>query len=170
MRQEDRGEQEGSGPALTRRAFIKSAGVAGAMFFMAGALPSLVKPALAAVKEENINEVLRRQFGSRKVSMSHVSINAPIIAENGAVVPLTITSDLPMNANDYVKKINVYADGNPEPYIAGISLTPANGKAMFALRIKMRKTSNVRAILETSTGKLYGAIRPVKVTIGGCGG
>ena len=163
-------EQEDKGPALTRRTFIKSAGVAGAMFLAAGAFPPLVRPALAAVKGENINEVLKRQFGNRKVSMSHVTINAPIIAENGAVVPLTITSDLPMNNNDYVKKINVYADGNPEPYIAGIDLTPANGKAMFALRIKMRKTSNVRAILETSRGQLYGAIKPVKVTIGGCGG
>ncbi len=170
MRQENREEQEGTGPALTRRGFIKAAGVAGAMFVVAGALPSLAETAFAAVKEESIEAVLKRQFGNRKVTMAHVKINAPIIAENGAVVPLTITSDLPMDSNNYVKRINVYADGNPEPYVAGIDLTPANGKAMFALRIKMRKTSNVRAILETSGGQLFGAIKPVKVTIGGCGG
>ena len=163
-------EQEEKEMALTRRGFIKSAGAAGAMLVMAGALPSLVKSVFPARPKEDINEVLKRQFGGRKVSMSNVNINAPIIAENGAVVPITITSGLPMSKDDYVKKINVYADGNPEPYVAGISLTPANGKAEFALRIKMAKTSNVRAILETSKGKLYGAIRPVKVTIGGCGG
>ena len=167
---ENKEEQEERELALTRRTFIKSAGVAGAMFLMAGALPSLVRPALAAPREENISAVLKRLFGNRKVIMSHVTINAPIIAENGAVVPVTVISDLPMEKNNYVKKINVLVDGNPQPYVAGISLTPANGKAEFALRIKMRKTSNVRAIIETSSGKLYGAIKPVKVTIGGCGG
>ncbi len=164
-------EREEKELALTRRAFIKSAGAAGAMFLMAGALPSLARPAFAAARQtESINDVLKRQYGGRKVNMSHVNINAPIIAENGAVVPVTISSDLPMGKDDYVKSIKVYADGNPEPYVAGISLTPANGKAGFALRIKMAKTSNVRAVLETSKGKLYGAVKSVKVTIGGGGG
>lgn len=163
-------DQKEKGPALSRRAFIKSAGVAGAMLFMAGSLPSLVRPALAAQKKLNISDVLRSQFGDKKVSMSHVVLKAPLIAENGAVVPVTISSDLPMRSDDYVKKINIYAEGNLDPYVAGIDLTPANGKAEFAMRIKMRKTSNVRVVLETSKGKLYGAVRPVKVTIGGCGG
>ena len=163
-------EQKDKGPALTRRAFIKSAGAACAVLFMAGSLPSLVKPAFGAPKEEGINDVLKRQFGSKKVSMSNVDIKAPIIAEDGAVVPITITSDLPMRSDDYVKKINIYAEGNLQPFVAGIDLTPANGKAEFAMRIKMRKTSNIRVVLETSKGKLYGATKPVKVTIGGCGG
>ncbi len=163
-------EQKDKGLALSRRAFLKTGGAACAMFLVAGSLPQLARPAFAAQKEESINEVLRRQFGGRQVSPSHVNIKAPIIAENGAVVPITIVSDLPMRSDDYVKKINVYAEGNAEPYVAGIDLTPANGKAEFALRIKMRKTSNVRVVLETSRGKLYGAARSVKVTIGGCGG
>jgi predicted secreted protein len=54
--------------------------------------------------------------------------------------------------------------------VAGVDLTPANGKAEFSMRIKMRKTANVRVVLETSKGKLYGATKAVKVTIGGCGG
>ncbi len=163
-------KQKEKGPALTRRAFIKSTGAACAMLFVAGSLPSLVRPAAAAPNEKNINDVLKKQFGNKNVSMSHVDIKAPIIAENGAVVPITITSDLPMRSDDYVKKINVYAEGNLEPYVAGIDLTPANGKAEFAMRIKMRKTSNVRVVLETSKGQLYGAAKAVKVTIGGCGG
>ncbi len=156
--------------ALTRRAFLKSAGAACAVLLAAGSLPSLVERASAAPAEKSINDVLKKQFGNKSVSMSHVNIQAPIIAENGAVVPITITSDLPMKSDDYVKKINVYAEGNLDPYVAGIDLTPANGKAEFSMRIKMRKTSNVRVVLETSTGKLYGAAKAVKVTIGGCGG
>jgi sulfur-oxidizing protein SoxY len=163
-------EQKEKGPELTRRGFITSTGAACAMLLMAGSLPSLVRQAFAAPKQENINDVLKKRFGDRKVSMSHVDIEAPIIAENGAVVPVTITSDLPMRSDDYVKKINVYAEGNLDPYVAGIDLTPANGKAEFAMRIKMRKTANVRVVLETSRGKLYSASKSVKVTIGGCGG
>ncbi len=155
---------------LTRRAFLTSTGAACAMLLAAGALPALVEQAIAAPHQENINVVQKKQFGNQPVSMSHVAIDAPIIAENGAVVPITISSDLPMRHDDYVKKINVYVEGNLEPYVAGIDLTPANGKAAFEMRIKMRKTSNVRVVLETSKGKLYGATKPVKVTIGGCGG
>lgn len=155
---------------LSRRAFLKTGGAACAMFLVAGSLPGLVKPAFGAPKKESIKDVMKRQFGDRHMSMSHVDIKAPIIAENGAVVPIRVVSDLPMRPDDYVKKMYIYAEGNLEPYVAGVDLTPANGKADFSLRIKMRKTANVRAVVETSKGKLYEATRAVKVTIGGCGG
>ncbi len=102
--------------------------------------------------------------------MSHVTMKTPIIAENGAVVPINISSDLPMEPGNYVKKIYILVDKNLDPFIASMGLTPANGKAAVSLRIKMRKTSLVRTILETSNGKLYGSTKTVKVTIGGCGG
>jgi sulfur-oxidizing protein SoxY len=119
---------------------------------------------------ENINDTLKRLFGSRKIEMANVDLKAPIIAENGAAIPITVISDLPMDKDNYVKKIYILVEGNLKPHIATIDLAPVNGKAEFAMRIKMRKSSNVRAVLETSSGKLYGDIKPVKVTIGGCGG
>ena len=75
-----------------------------------------------------------------------------------------------MEEGNYVKKLYIFADENYHPLIATTDLTPANGKAALSLRIKMRKTSQVRAIAETNKGELYGAIKSVKVTIGGCGG
>lgn len=156
---------------LSRRQFIKATGTACAALLMAGSMPSLVKTAFGETpKEENINDVLKRHFGDRKIETSHVDIKAPIIAENGAVVPITVTSDLPMEKDNFVKKIYIYAEGNLQPYVASAGLTPANGKAELALRIKMRQTSNVRAVFETSTGRLYQGLKSVKVTIGGCGG
>ncbi len=155
---------------LSRREFIKATGAACAAFMMAGTLPGLVKPASAAEAEEKIGDVLKRLFGDRKIETGHVDIKAPIIAENGAVTPITVVSDLPMTPADYVKKIYVFAEGNLKPFTASMELTPANGKAELALRIKMRKTSNIRAVVETSKGKLYEGIKSVKVTIGGCGG
>ncbi|GAB4410336.1 MAG: thiosulfate oxidation carrier protein SoxY [Thermodesulfovibrionales bacterium] len=156
---------------LSRREFIRATGTACAAFLMAGTMPGLLNPALAAEeKGEDIKDVLKKYFGDRKIETGHVDIKAPIIAENGAVVPITVISDLPMTPDDYVKRIYIFAEGNINPFTAGIELSPANGKPELALRIKMRKTSNVRAVLETSKGKLYEGIKSVKVTIGGCGG
>lgn len=156
---------------LSRREFIRATGAACAAFLMAGTMPGLLKPGQAAEeKGEDIKDVLKKHFGDRKIGTGHVDIKAPIIAENGAVVPITVISDLPMTHADYVKKIYIFAEGNLNPYVASAELNPANGKAELALRIKMRKTSNVRAVVETSKGNLYQAIKSVKVTIGGCGG
>ncbi|HFQ79753.1 MAG TPA: thiosulfate oxidation carrier protein SoxY [Desulfobacterales bacterium] len=126
--------------------------------------------AQAAPVPGGIKEKLKSIFGGRKVEMSHVVMKTPIIAENGAVVPVNISSDLPMEPGNYVKKIYIFVDDNRDPFIASMDLTPANGKAALSLRIKMRKTSQVRTILEDSNGKLYGSTKTVKVTIGGCGG
>ncbi len=166
---------------ISRRHFIKTTGIACAALVMGGSLPKLIKPAYGEkskentsaaqqIEGENIQEVLKRYFGDRKISNSHVTLKTPIIAENGAVVPITVSSDLPMSQDNYVKSIYVFVEGNLKPYTARIDLSPANGKAEVKMRIKMRKTSNVRVVVETNKGKLYGAINPVKVTIGGCGG
>jgi len=156
---------------LSRRQFIKTTIAASTSFLIAGSLPSLVKKAFSETPvEEKIDDVLKRHFGNRKIETAHVDLKAPIIAENGAVVPITVVSDLPMEKDNYVKKIYIYSEGNLQPYVASAELSPANGKAELALRIKMRKTSNVRAVLETNTGKLYQGLKSVKVTIGGCGG
>ncbi len=165
---------------VSRRQFMRSTGLGlvCATALMSGALPGLLGKAYAkgtksandAAGAENIKNVLRKYFGDRKIENSHVNLKLPIIAENGAVVPIKIHSDLPMDNNNYVKKVYIFVEGNLNPYTAAIDLSPANGKADLAMRIKMRKTSNVRVVLETSKGKLYGAVKSVKVTIGGCGG
>ncbi len=172
-------EQKRDDIALTRRRFLKMAGSTCVFLLIAESFLSFPPSASAATEKmkkngsadgENINDTLKRLFGSRKIEMANVDLKAPIIAENGAVVPITVISDLPMDKDSYVKKIYIFVEGNLKPHLATIDLAPANGKAEFAMRIKMRKSSNVRAILETSSGKLYNDIKPVKVTIGGCGG
>ena len=174
-------EKGKKGNNISRRDFIRATGLTCAALVMSGSLPffkkqafaekgASAKPAVAAAEGENIKDVLKRFFGDRKIEDSHVELKTPIIAENGAVVPIRVSSDLPMEPDNYVKSIYIFVEGNIKPYTARVDLSPANGKAEIKLRIKMRKTSNVRAVVETSKGKLYGAVNPVKVTIGGCGG
>lgn len=155
---------------LSRRGFIKATGAACTAVLMAGALPGFLKPVMAAEEQIDIKDALKKLFGDKKIETGHVDLDVPIIAENGAVVPVTVTSDLPMTAGDYVKNVYVFSEGNLNPFVAKIGLTSANAKAEIAMRIKMRKTSNVRAVVETSKGNLYQNMKEVKVTVGGCGG
>ncbi len=91
-----------------------------------------------------------------------IKIKAPDIAENGSVVPVTISSTM-----DGVESISLISESNSSPLVASFNL---NGSiAYVSTRIKMGKTGNVLAVVK-SGGKLYANKKEVKVTIGGCGG
>jgi len=87
----------------------------------------------------------------------------PDIAENGAVVPVTVSTDLAD-----VESISVVVDNNPTPLAASFDLNPKM-VPVVSVRIKMGQSSNVRAIVKAG-GNLYSTSKEVKVTIGGCGG
>ncbi|HEV8260712.1 MAG TPA: thiosulfate oxidation carrier protein SoxY [Burkholderiales bacterium] len=91
-----------------------------------------------------------------------IVLKAPEIAENGAIVPLEIASQIPGT-----EAIYILVDKNPQPLTAVFEF--ANGaEAFVATRIKMNESSRVR-ILARAGGKFYATMREVKVTIGGCG-
>lgn len=98
-----------------------------------------------------------------------VDLSVPEIAENGAVVPVKVSVDHPMEENNYVKAIHVLAKENSNVRSADVMLTPMNGKGFFATRIKLAKTQEVVAVVELSDGSFISAAKSVKVTIGGCG-
>jgi len=91
-----------------------------------------------------------------------VMLDAPEIAENGAVVPVKVTSTLPN-----VTSISFMVPDNPFTLTAAYRI-PAGTEASVGCRLKMAKTTKVVAVVE-SAGKLYSAERTVKVTLGGCG-
>ncbi|RLA78027.1 MAG: thiosulfate oxidation carrier protein SoxY [Epsilonproteobacteria bacterium] len=109
-----------------------------------------------------INSAMKELYGTSTVIEGKVKLKAPDIAENGALVPITISSDL--NA----KTVALFQNANPEATVAVFNV-PANGIVYYSLRIKMGQTGTVTAVVE-SGGKLYSATRVVKVTKGGCGG
>lgn len=92
-----------------------------------------------------------------------IVIKAPDIAENGAVVPVEITSTLAGVTN-----IALLAEKNNTPLVADFDLAGGT-EAFVSTRIKMGQTSMVRAVV-TAGGKTYTTTKEVKVTIGGCGG
>ena len=106
---------------------------------------------------------IKTLYGKTPEASDKVSLDAPEIAENGAVVPIAITTTLPD-----VTSISIVVAGNPFPLTAHYIIPPGTSAAV-ANRLKMAKTSNVMALVEAG-GKIYSATKEVKVTVGGCGG
>ena len=156
---------------MQRRDFVKRLGLVAAT---AAVMPSM-SLAANAKKPKSPNAFSYEQAlqtitgGKATKSSSKVHLKVPEIAENGAVVPVTVTVDSPMSDSDYVKAIHVFATKNSNARCVTVHLTPANGKAMFATRIKLGGTQDVATIVEMSDGTFFTASQSVKVTIGGCG-
>jgi len=154
---------------MQRRTFLKRslAGSAVAIAASAGLLsPQIVMAAWpkAAFEAKKVDQVMSGLFGSADNNPSNdIKIKAPDIAENGAVVPVTVSSSL-----QGVESIAIIASKNGTPLAANFKLG-SGAKADVSTRIKMGKTSDIIAVVK-SGGKAYTARKNVKVTIGGCGG
>ena len=108
-------------------------------------------------------DALKTLGASNPVASKDVVIEAPQIAENGAVVPIEITSNLPGTTS-----IAVLIDNNPFPLVGKFDFM--EGALPFVkLNVKVGESSDVRVVAEAA-GKHYVATREIKVTIGGCGG
>jgi sulfur-oxidizing protein SoxY len=150
-------------PQLTRRATL-AIGASGAALTILG----WSRSASAAAKEAA--EQIAKFTAGKTAEQGKISIELPEIAENGNTVPLSVSVDAPMTADNYVSEIMVVSEGNPNPGVATFQLTPMSGKAQVATRIRLAATQNIVVVAKTSTGQFFTGQKLVKVTIGGCGG
>ena len=121
------------------------------------------------VPNEEVARILQRISGGRPIRRGHVSLDMPLVAEDGRVVPVMIETDLPQTADRFVKTVHLIVDHNPDPHLAAFHLTPVIGAASITTRIKMKRTTWVRAIVETSSGEIWADYSRVRVTLNGCG-
>ena len=154
----------------TRRLILKGAGAVALIGL--GNLPFGLAPAFAAAndkypddafKQKSDADAIRALYGKTAEPSDKVKMDAPEIAENGAVVPISVSSTL-----ENVTSISILVAENPNA-LAASYLIPAGTLPSVANRLKMAKTTNVIAIVEAG-GKLYSTAKEVKVTVGGCGG
>jgi sulfur-oxidizing protein SoxY len=150
---------------LSRRGFFRAAG-AGAVAAAGVSLTTAPASADAAKTMASINKIT----GGAATKSGRINMKTPIIAENGAVVPIIISVDSPMTDADHVKSLSVFVQENPNPDVASFNFTPACGAAEVKVNCRMAKTSAVVAVALMSDGSVYKAEKTVKVTIGGCGG
>lgn len=109
-------------------------------------------------------------LGADSASEGGITLDLPQIAENGNTVPVGFSVDSPMTADNYVKTVHLFAEGNPNPEVCSVHFTPQCGKAAASTRIRLAKTQNIVAVAQMSDGSFKRETVEVKVTIGGCGG
>lgn len=132
----------------------------------AGAALLVMRPALAT--PEALAAVLRETFGERNIARGRVKLEIPRLAENGNIVPATITVDSPMTEQDHVRAIHIFAPLNPQPKVLEMRLGPWNGKAVVSARIRLAQTQQVLAIAEMSDGSLWSVAADIDVTVSSC--
>jgi sulfur-oxidizing protein SoxY len=117
----------------------------------------------SAFDAKSVAEAVRAYGATAPVDSREVTLTAPEIAENGAVVSFTLASTLPA-----VKHLLLLVERNPNSLVAKFDVNEAV-EANFTLRAKMAETSNVYAVAITADNKAWFAKKEVKVTLGGCG-
>lgn len=116
----------------------------------------------AAFEAKSVDDVVKALGGAAPTVSDKVTLRAPDIAENGAVVPVGVESTL--NAT----QMAILVEKNPSA-LAAMFILPAGSQAWASTRVKMGQTSNVIALVK-SDGKWFMSSKEVKVTLGGCGG
>ncbi len=132
----------------------------------AGLLPATAQAAWNkdAFGAKNMADAIKSMGGGTPAESADVKIMGPDIAENGAVVPVGCSSSLPG-----VKKLMILVEKNPSVLAAAFNVTDAV-EPSFNTRVKMGQSSNVYALAMTGDGKVFYAVKEIKVTLGGCGG
>jgi sulfur-oxidizing protein SoxY len=125
-------------------------------------------PALAAKNDSE--ELIKKFTGGKTATEGRVRLDLPEIAENGNTVPMTVSVESPMTEQSYVSDVLIVSDGNPRGGVATFHFSPASGVAEANVRIRLAETQNVIAVAKMNDGSFFMASKPVKVTIGGCGG
>lgn len=147
-----------------RRAIVK-AGTGATVLLAAGALTA--GRAIAAWNKQGFEskaatDAVKSLGAGAMADSKDIVITAPDIAENGAVVPVSVTSRIPNT-----QSISIIAEKNPFPLAASFDV--ANGSEPYvSTRLKLGQTSNVRAVVKAD-GKFFTTVKEVKVTVGGCG-
>jgi len=155
--------------SIKRRTFLKGTLASSVIGVAVGAgvlTPRMVLAAWpkAAFDSKKVDDTLNALYKSTNLSKSNdIKIKAPDIAENGAVVPITVSTGI-----KDVESIAVLVDKNPQPLAATFTL-PKGTEGFVSTRVKMGKTSKLTVVVKAG-GKLHTASKEVKVTIGGCGG
>lgn len=151
-----------------RRTVLKSG--AGAALLGTLAAAGIITPGMAladwnkaAFDAKSMADTLKALGAASPTESKDVQVTGPDIAENGAVVPVGVTSSL---AN--VSMVAILVEKNPNALAASFNL-PEGTEANVQTRIKMGQTSNIYALVKAD-GKFYMATKEIKVTLGGCGG
>lgn len=153
----------------TRREVLKRSATVASLLISVGMLPTFARAQdaaynAAAFEAKNMADLMKALGASAPSESKDVALQAPDIAENGAVVPLGASTTLPG-----VKRLLLLVEKNPSIMTAMFEISDAIEPAV-STRVKMGQSSNVFAVAMMNDGRVLYAQKEVKVTLGGCGG
>jgi sulfur-oxidizing protein SoxY len=144
---------------MTRRALARAGGAAAVWACLPQAIATTTVDAA-------VEELLA---GRASVESSGLRIDLPQRFDYGTTIPLAVTVDSPMTEADHVRRVSVFAAGNPFPEVASVDFTPANGRASASTRIRLNEgKQEVVAVAELSDGGAWLSRRTIEVAISGC--
>ena len=153
----------------SRRDMLSHSVKVAAMLAAMGLVPGLAQAQASgynavAFEAKTMADLMKALGGGTPTESKDVGITGPDIAENGAVVPIGVSTALPG-----VKRLLVLVEKNPAMLTALFDVTDSV-EASFSTRVKMGQSSNVYAVAMMADGRVLYALKEVKVTLGGCGG
>lgn len=146
---------------ISRRTFVSSAAASAALFV-------LPIPVSALTPDPEVAAAIEEILAGRTAEDGAISLDTPVIAENGAQVPLTIHVESPMSEAEHVRAIHVVATRNPAPGIGTFHLTPHLARAEVFTRIRLAEEQEFLVLAELSDGRVLQAAALVAVSVGGC--
>ena len=147
----------------SRRQFLGLAGGAAVI----GAVPMVtLRPADAT--PATLAAAIRGVVGPAVVRTGKIKLDIPPLVENGNTVPMTVSVQNPMTANDYVKSIHVFNEKNPQPNIGNFYLGPQAGRAQVSTRIRLADSQKIVAIAKLSDGSFWSVSVDIVVTLAAC--
>ncbi|PTW61992.1 sulfur-oxidizing protein SoxY [Breoghania corrubedonensis] len=151
-----------------RRASTARLGLA-MTFMLAVALLGAVFPHAAHAAEDAWTDIRAAVFGDREIAdgAGVIALETPYRAHDAAVVPISVTALIPQTTERYIAKLTLIIDENPAPVVGTFGFFPENGIASLSTRVRVNAYTNIRAVAETSDGRLFMVANYVKAA-GGC--
>ncbi len=148
-----------------RRTLIKQSIASFSFLLLGGLKNAFAEWDTELFQQSTADDLIARLSNNAKLKASDaIHIKAPEIAENGAVVPVSVDASI-----ENVSNISIIVDNNPSPLTSSFEINPQL-EAYVSTRVKMAKSSNIIAIVTTTDNQYFTASKSIKVTIGGCGG
>jgi sulfur-oxidizing protein SoxY len=154
--------------ALDRRIFLLRTGAAAALLALLDRVPGAHAEASAAESAE-FKAALEALIGKASPRDSGLTLDLPENVDNGDYVPVALSVDSPMTAENNVKAMHILSTANPRAPVATFRFTLLSGKARVTSRMRLAQTQDVVAVAELSDGSILLTRRKVDVKVGGCG-
>jgi sulfur-oxidizing protein SoxY len=151
-----------------RRTFLLGGGAAATLLAMLHRVPGAQAEASAAESAE-FKAALVALLGNGAIRDGGLTLDLPESVDNGDYVPVALSVESPMTAQNHVKAVHILSTANPRAAVATFRFTPLSGKAAVTSRMRLAKTQDVVAVAELSDGSVLVARRKVDVKVGGCG-